>query len=160
MNTGVKSKKTIVAIVVVTLVALFVVVFAFKSDTLASDEVFNDIDFTSGNANIDGYKIDFEKEDDEILTKIQPSDEEKIRILKALEQSKFEKLEKASTTDADYRINITLNKRYELYLNSTNKILIFAYENDNDSNNTYYKFSNDNGFFKLLEASINKPVNK
>ncbi len=155
MNTKVKSKKTIAyGIGVLFVIAFFVAFFAFKSDTLASDEVFNDVDFYSKNADIDGYKIENEKE--EPLTKLKLSDVEKTAILKALENSKFEILSDSTFVDYNYRVNITLDKRYELYLDSTKKILIFVYEDDNDSNHRYYKFSNDSGLFKLLGEITNE----
>lgn len=42
MNAKVKSKKMLASICVLFIVALFVVFFSFNSNTLASDEVFND----------------------------------------------------------------------------------------------------------------------
>ena len=155
MNTKAKSKKTIAIIFVLLLIVLFVVFFVFKSDTLASDEVFNDVDFKSKNANVDGYKIDFENEEEDPLTELKLSDDEKAVILKAFEDAEFKILADSTFADYDYRINITLNKRYELYLDATEKILIFVYEEDNDSNHKYYKFSNDRGLFKLLGATTN-----
>lgn len=160
MNSKVKSKKMIAGMFVLLMVAVFVVFFTFKSDTLASDEVFNDVDFKSKNADIDGYKIDFENGKEDPLTKLKLSDDEKTAILKALEDSKFEILSDATFADCDYRVNVTLNKRYELYLDSTYKILIFVYEEDNDSNHKYYKFSNDSDLFKLLEEITKETLNK
>lgn len=42
MNAKVKSKKMLASICVLFIVALFVAFFSFNSNTLASDEVFND----------------------------------------------------------------------------------------------------------------------
>lgn len=55
---------------------------------------------------------------------------------------------------------MSLNKRYEIYLDSTNKSLIFANQKDNDSDHLYYKFTNDSGLFKLLEESTKETLAK
>ena len=47
MNAKVKNKKMIASVFILFIVALFVAFFVFNSNTLASDEVFNDIDFES-----------------------------------------------------------------------------------------------------------------
>ena len=145
MKTKGKNKKTIASIVLLLIVVLFVVFFTFKSGTLASVEVFNDINFKSKNANVDVHKIDFD------ITEFRLSDDEKTAILNAFEHSKYEILSDSTNADYNYRVDITLNKRYELWLDSTEKILIFVFEEDNDSNHKYYKFSHDSGLFKLLE---------
>lgn len=147
MNAKVKSKKMIASIFV--LFALFVAFFVFNSNTLASNEVFKDIDFGSKNVDVDGYKWDYEKE--EILIKLKLSEDDKTAILKALENSKFEILSESTLVDNNYRIDIALNKRYELELDSTQKVLMFVYEDDNDRDHKYYKFSNDSGLFELLK---------
>lgn len=156
MNDKIKSKKTIAyGIVLLFIVALFVIVAILpsKSEILASKEVFNDIDFQSKNADVDGYKVDFRNEEKEIYTELQLSEDEKIAIIKAIENSKFERISISDTYNEDsyYLINITLNKRYELNLDSTHKILIFSNKYDNDSDHLYYRLSNDGGLFKLLE---------
>lgn len=114
MNAKVKSKKVIVCIFVLFIVALCVAFFVFNSNTLASNEVFNDIDFESKYVDVDGYKWDYEKE--EILIKLKLSEDDKTAILKALENSKFEILSESTFVENNYRIDIALNKRYELEL--------------------------------------------
>lgn len=42
------------SILVLVIVALFVALFVFNSNILASDDVFNDIDFKSEHVNVDG----------------------------------------------------------------------------------------------------------
>lgn len=58
INTTVKSKIYRITIVFLLIVTLFFIFFAFKSevksDPLASVEVFNDIDFNSNDADVDG----------------------------------------------------------------------------------------------------------
>lgn len=146
------------SIFILFIVALFVAFFVFNSNTLASNEVFRDIDFESKNGDVDGYKWHYKRE--EILIKLKLSDDDKTAILKALENSKFEVLAESTLVDNNYRIDIALNKRYELELDSTQKILIFVYEDDNDSDHKYYKFSNDSGLFELLEEITKEPLNK
>ena len=143
------SKKTIAySIGIVCIVALIVFFISSKSDLLASDEVFNKIDFKSDYSNIEIFRYNAEGE--ELFTKFIPTDTEKVNLLKALEASKFEILPDP-IYDLDYRVDITLNKRYELYFDKTDKILVFVYEEDNDSNHRYYKFSNDSEFLSLIE---------
>ncbi|WP_423489581.1 hypothetical protein [Lysinibacillus agricola] len=164
INTSVKGKKYRVSIAFLLIVAVVVVFFIFKSEVksepLASVEVFNDIDFKSNNADVDGHKKEFKNTLDEHLTELKLSNDEKTLILTALENSVFERIPNANTSDGDYLINISLNKRYEIYLDSTNKQLIFANEHDNDSNHRYYKFTNDSGLFKLLEESTKETLDK
>lgn len=166
INTTVKRKKYRISIVFLLIVALFVLFFAFKggvnvkSEPLASVEVFNDIDFKSNNADVDVHKKEFKNTLEEHLTELKLSNDEKTLILTALENSMFERIPNANTYDGDYLIDISLNKRYELYLDSTNKQLIFANEHDNDSNHLYYKFTNDSGLFKLLEESTKETLDK
>ncbi|MGE7984179.1 hypothetical protein [Solibacillus sp. NPDC093137] len=159
MNSKVKSKKMIVSIFILFIVALFVAFFVFNSNTLASDEVFNDIDFKSEHVNVDGYKLDHETE--ELFVKLKLSEEDKTAILEAFKNSKFEISSSSdSYADGNYFINISLNKLYELELNPTQKKLIFVYEDDNDSDHIYYKFSNDSGLFELLETITKESLNQ
>ncbi|MFS0876050.1 hypothetical protein [Solibacillus isronensis] len=159
MNAKDKSKKMIASVFILFIVALFVVFFVFNSNTLASDEVFNDIDFESEYVNVDGYKLD--RETEEIFVKLKLIEDDKKAILEAFKNSKFEIVSSSeSYVDGNYFINITLNKRYELELDSTQKVLIFSYEEDNDSDHKYYKFSNDNGLFELLETIAKGSVNQ
>lgn len=143
-------QKTIAySIGVACIVALIVFFISSKSDLLASDEVFNKIDFKSDYSNIEIFRYNAEGE--ELFTKFIPTDTEKATLLKALEASKFEVLPDPTFSDVDYRVDITLNKRYELYFDKTDKILEFVYEKDNDSDHKYYKFSDDSEFLALLE---------
>ncbi|MEK4081536.1 hypothetical protein [Solibacillus sp. FSL K6-1126] len=159
MNAKVKSKKMIASIFALFIVALFVAFFIFNSNTLASDEVFNDIDFESEHVTVDGYKLD--RETEEIFVELKLSEDDKTAILEAFKNSKFEILSSSdSYVDGNYFINIALNKRYELELNPTQKNLIFVYEDDNDSDHKYYKISNDSGLFELLETITKESLNQ
>lgn len=164
INTTVKSKIYRITIVFLLIVTLFFIFFALKSevksDPLASVEVFNDIDFNSNDADVDGYKKEFKNTSGEQLTKLKLSNNEKTLILTSLENSMFERIPYANTSDGDFLINMSLNKRYEIYLDSTNKSLIFANQKDNDSDHLYYKFTNDSGLFKLLEESTKETLAK
>lgn len=118
MNAKVKSKKVIVCIFFFFIVAVCVAFFVFNSNTLASNEVFNDIDFESKYVDVDGYNWDYEKEN--ILIKLKLSEDDKKTILKALENSKFEILSEESTFfDNNYRIDIvaTLFNNRERFFN-------------------------------------------
>lgn len=159
MNAKVKSKKMIASIFVLFIVALFVAFLVFNSNTLASNEVFNDIDFESEHVNVDGSKLDLETE--EIFVKLKLSEDDKTAILEAFKNSKFEIISSSdSYADGNYFINITLNKRYEFELDPIQKILIFEYEDDNDSDHKYYKFSNDSGLFELLQTITKESLNQ
>ena len=149
MVAKVKSRKSLVyGIGLVCIVALIVFFISSKNNLLNSDEVFNNIDFDSDYSNIEIFRYNAEGE--ELFTKFIPTHTEKATLLKALEASKFEILPDP-IYDLDYRVDITLNKRYELYFDKTDKILAFVYEEDNDSNHRYYKFSNDSEFLSLIE---------
>ncbi|MEK4131164.1 hypothetical protein NYE67_16100 [Solibacillus sp. FSL W8-0474] len=158
MNDKIKNKKIVYGIGVLFIVALIVIVvtvfpFKSKSEILASNEVFNDVDFKSKNLDVNGSYIDYENANNEYLKKLQLSDDDKSAIIQAIENSKFEKIPKPDKLldDYDYIVYITLNKLYELYLDSTEKLLVFANEYDNDSDHLYYKISNDSNLFELLE---------
>ena len=133
----------------VCIVALLVFFISSKNSLLSSDEVFNNIDFNSDYSNIEIFRYNAEGE--EVYTKFIPTDTEKAALLKALEASKFEILPDQTYNDDDYRVDITLNKRYELNFDKTDKILKFVYEEDDDSNHRYYQFSDDSEFLTLLE---------
>lgn len=77
----------IASIFILFIVALFVAFFVFNSNTLASDEVFNDIDFESEYINVDGYKLD--RETEEIFVKLKLTEDDKKAILEAFKNSKF-----------------------------------------------------------------------
>ncbi|BAK16342.1 phosphoribosylformylglycinamidine synthase, glutamine amidotransferase domain [Solibacillus silvestris StLB046] len=82
-----------------------------------------------------------DRETEVIFIKLNLSEDDKTAILVAFENSKFEILSSSdSYVDGNYYINITLNKVYELELDPSQKILIFVYEDDNDSEHKYYKF--------------------
>ncbi|WP_336045697.1 hypothetical protein [Solibacillus ferritrahens] len=160
MNDKIKNKKTIVySIGILFIVALFVIVvavFPFKSKILTSEEVFNDVDFSSKNADVNGYYMNFKDANKEYLKELQLSDEEKLAVIKAIENSSFERIPRTDTSlkEYDYIVYITLNKLYELNLDSTQKILVFTNEYDNDSDHLYYKISNDSDLFEILEDAF------
>lgn len=160
--TIVQSKKFRVSLVLLLLVAFVIGFFAFKSgaknEPLTSVEVFNEIDFKAKAADVEGHKIEFRNTSAEHLIELKLSNDEKTLILKALESATFEKISNANISDSDYLININLNKRYEIYLDSKAKQLLFANEHDHDSNHLYYQISNDGGLFKLLEQSTKETL--
>ncbi|MBD8034881.1 hypothetical protein [Solibacillus merdavium] len=160
MNNKIKNKKTIVysigILFIVALLVIVVAVFPFKSKILTSEEVFNDVDFSSKNADVNGYYMNFKDANKEYLKELQLSDEEKLAVIKAIENSSFERIPRTDTSlkEYDYIVYITLNKLYELNLDSTQKILVFTNEYDNDSDHLYYKISNDSDLFEILEDAF------
>lgn len=149
MVAKVKSRKTIIySIGLVCILALIVFFVSSQNNVLTSDEVFNNIDFNSDYSHINIFR--YHAEGEVGYTKFIPTDTEKAALLKALEASKFEVLPDSTFNHDDYRVDITLNKRYELYFDKTNKILKFVYEEDNDSDHRYYQFSGDSEFLTLL----------
>jgi hypothetical protein len=131
-------------IIIVVLLLIMVGIIIFTNRTYSATDVLGDYaDFSVKNPSISIESINLETED--IFTSIEIPEETQQELIKAFKNAKFKKISDLGSLDDDYRINITLNTGYVMYLDSDKKLL---YINDTEE---AYEIENDSDFFKILK---------
>ncbi|QUG41720.1 hypothetical protein KD050_21125 [Psychrobacillus sp. INOP01] len=138
-------KKIGIVIVALLLVMVWVIVFANANRTYSASDVLGDYaDLNAENPFVDIESYDLEIED--IFTPIEIPEETKQELIESFKNAKFKRVTDVSM-DTDYRVNITLNTGYAMWVDSDKKLLnlIDAYE--------YYRIENDSDFFEILKIT-------
>lgn len=138
-----RNIKKIGIIVVLLLVMVWVIVFTNANRTYSASDVLGDYaDLNAEKPFVDIESWDLETED--IFTPIKISEETQQELIKSFKNAKFKRVTDVSM-DTDYRVNITLNTGYAMWVDSDKKLLklIDAYE--------YYTIENDSDFFGILK---------
>ncbi|WP_418302628.1 hypothetical protein [Lysinibacillus fusiformis] len=125
---------------------ILVIVIGFliekKDGGYSATDVLENADFNVENPSITIHTVDTDKE--EIYTQIEIPEETQKRLLQAFENAKFDKAT-INPVDYNYRITISLNTGYTMYLVSDKRSLT---ANSTEEN---YTIVNDNDFFSMLE---------
>ncbi|KQL33679.1 hypothetical protein AN959_16265 [Psychrobacillus sp. FJAT-21963] len=136
-------KKIGIVIIVLLLIMVGFFIFANANRTYSASDILGDYaDLNSENPFVDIESIDHETEN--IFTSIEIPEETQQELIEAFKNAKFKKASDVSS-DYDYRINITLNTGYAMFVDSDKKSLIIldTYEN--------YTMENDSDFFQILK---------
>lgn len=130
-------------IIIVALLLIMVGIIIFANRTYSATDVLGDYaDFSVKNPSISIESINLERED--IFTSIDLPEETQQELLKAFKNAKYKKVTDGSS-DYDYRINITLNTGYAMYVDLDKKSLNII------DTQEYYTIENDSDFFKILK---------
>ncbi|MEK5215861.1 hypothetical protein [Psychrobacillus sp. FSL H8-0487] len=132
-----------IGIVVLLLVMVRVTVFANAYRTYSASDVLGDYaDLNVEKPFVDIQSYDLEKED--LFTPIEIPEETQLELIESFKNAKFKRVTDISL-DIDYRVNITFNTGYAMWVDSDKKIfnLIDGYE--------YYAIENDSEFFEILK---------
>ncbi|QUG41657.1 hypothetical protein KD050_20740 [Psychrobacillus sp. INOP01] len=115
----------------------------FANRTYSASDVLGDYaDLNAENPFVSMASIDFETED--IFTSIDIPEETQRELIDAFKNAKFERVTDISS-DYDYRIKITFNTGYAMYVDSDKKLLVIVDTNES------YTIENDSDFFKILK---------
>ena len=143
-----KNKKTIFSII--TVIILGIGLYFFKSETLYSAaDVLRDVDFNAEAPSLELKKIDVEAE--EMFVPIELTDKTQQELIKAFEKSKFKK-DNSVLISNDYRMKITLNRGYVMYLDMNKKGI--SVENTSDTSYKKYLFKDGKEFFSILKKAV------
>ncbi|WP_196426683.1 hypothetical protein [Lysinibacillus cavernae] len=137
-----KKTKNKVTLLIVVITAIFFI--ALKEQNYSVEDILESVHFNVENPSITIHSINPDKKD--IFTEIDISNEIQQKLIKAFQNAKFEKTT-VNPIDYDYRINITLNTGYAMWLDSAKKTLTII------SKNEHYVIVNDNDFFSILEKA-------
>ena len=84
-----------------------------------------------------------------MFTSIDIPEETQQKLINAFKNAKFERVTDISS-DYDYRIKITFNTGYAMYVDSDKKLLVIVDTNES------YTIENSNDFFKILKNFTQK----
>lgn len=112
-----------------------------KNAEYSATEIFENADFNVEKQTITVHTIDTNKKD--IYTQIEIPEETQKKLIQAFQNAKFAKTT-IKPSEYDYRITISLNTGYTMYLISDKKSLHIVNNRDN------YVIVNDNDFFSIL----------
>lgn len=115
------------------------VLIAKKDQSYSATDVLENADFNVENPTITIHTVDTDKED--LYTQIEIPEETQKRLIQAFQKAKFDKTT-LNPVDYDYRITISLNTGYTMYLVSDKKSLTVTSTDEN------YAIVNDSDFFK------------
>ncbi|WP_107951567.1 hypothetical protein [Lysinibacillus parviboronicapiens] len=137
-------KKIIIILSLLIIVVAIGFLIAKKDQSYSATDVLENADFNVKNPTITIHTVDTDKED--IYTKIEIPEETQKKLIQAFQNAKFDKTT-INPVDYDYRITISLNTGYTMYLVSDKKSLNLL------SNHENYAIVNDNDFFSILEKA-------
>ncbi|MEK4427175.1 hypothetical protein [Solibacillus sp. FSL K6-1523] len=115
------------------------------NNKLSATDVLENANFDAENRTVTIHTINTDKED--IFTEFKISEEAQREVLKAFENAKFEKITSLNPVDYDYRITISLNRGYPMYLDSTKKSLTLIDTKEN------YTIINETDLFDILKKA-------
>jgi isocitrate dehydrogenase len=137
-------KKIIIILSLLIIVVAIGFLIAKKDQSYSATDVLENADFNVKNPTITIHTVDTDKED--IYTQIEIPEETQQKLIQAFQNAKFDKTT-INPVDYDYRITISLNTGYTMYLVSDKKSLNLL------SNHENYAIVNDNDFFSILEKA-------
>lgn len=137
-------KKIIIILSLLIIVVAIGFLIVKKDQSYSATDVLENADFNVENPTITIHTVDTDKED--IYTQIEIPEETQKKLIQAFQNAKFDKTT-INPVDYDYRITISLNTGYTMYLVSDKKSLNLI------SNHENYAIVNDNDFFSILEKT-------
>lgn len=140
----------ILPLLIIIIVSAFFIAKKDQNDS-ATDKLEN-VDFNAENSTVTIFSIDTDKK--EIVTEIEIPEKTQQELIKAFQKAKFKKTS-INATEYDYRITMTLNAGYAMFLDSDKKSLTILSTNP-DIPNKDYAIVNDNDFFSILGKATKK----
>lgn len=137
-------KKIIIILPLLIIVIAIVFFIAKKDQSYSATDVLENADFNVENPTITIHTVDTDKKD--IYTQIEIPEETQKGLIQAFQKAKFDKTT-LNPVDYDYRITISLNTGYTMYLVSDKKSLTVTSTDEN------YAIVNDSDFFSILEKA-------
>lgn len=150
-----KNKTILITIFSVIIVGIGVYFFnsqatSSDSDTLSSEDILEGVDFSAEGTTVELHKVDTNV--DGSLAPIELTEKTQQELIKAFEKSKFKNVDSNSTAVAnDYRMKMTLNRGYVMYLDIDKKGI--SVENTSDTSSKKYLFKDGKEFFSILEKA-------
>ncbi|WP_374966199.1 hypothetical protein [Lysinibacillus sp. RS5] len=141
-------KKFIIILPLLIIIIAVVFFIAMKDHNDSATDVLENADFNAENPTVTIFSVNTEKKD--IFTEIEIPEKTQQELIKAFQNAKFKKTT-INTTNYDYRITITLNAGYSMYLDSDKKILSII--STDGSADKKYAIVNDSDFFSILEKA-------
>ncbi|WP_394192043.1 hypothetical protein [Paenisporosarcina quisquiliarum] len=136
-------KKIGTVFVAIFIIMVGVIIFANANRTYSASEVLgNYADLNAENPFVDIESIDVENE--KKFTSIEISEDMEQELIEAFKNTKFIRV-KDGSMDYDYRVNITLNTGYAMWIDSNKKLLKVIDTQES------YSTENDSDFFEILE---------
>ena len=142
-------KKFIIILPLLIIIIAVVFFIAMKDHNDSATDILENADFNAENPTVTIFSIDMDKK--EIFTEIEIPEKTQQELTKAFQKAKFKKTT-INSSNYDYRITITLNAGYSMYLDSDKKSLTIIRTNQ-DSTNKNYAIVNDSDFFSILEKA-------
>ncbi|MEI4770933.1 hypothetical protein WAX74_15020 [Psychrobacillus sp. FJAT-51614] len=136
------KRKVLVTISIVIVILAGIYLYVFNETTYTASDVLENVNFSAENPSVSIHSIDYDKEG--LITEIKIPKETQQELIKAFKNAKFKKITDLPSLDYDYRIKITLNTGYAMFLDSEKKSLFIT---DTDE---AYTMENDNDFFGIL----------
>ena len=141
-------KKIRIVIVVILLIVFGFLFYANMNRTYSASDVLGDYaDLNTRNPYVDIQSIDYETE--EIFTRIKIPDETQQKLIEAFKNTRFTKVEDF-LMDYDYRINITLNTGYAMFVDSNKNSLVIL------DTHEIYTLDSASDFFLILKNATKK----
>jgi len=137
-------KKFIIILPLLIIIIAVVFFIAMKDHNDSATDILENADFNAENPTVTIFSIDMDKK--EIFTEIEIPEKTQQELTKAFQKAKFKKTT-INSSNYDYRITITLNAGYSMYLDSDKKSLTIISTNQN------YAIVNDSDFFSILEKA-------
>jgi len=117
---------------------------AKKDQSYTATDILENADFNVENPTITIHSVDTDKND--IYTQIEIPEETQKKLIQAFQNAKFDKTT-INPIDYDYRITISLNTDYTMYLVLDKKSLTVT------STHVNYAIVNNSDFFSILEKA-------
>ncbi|WP_342471538.1 hypothetical protein MHH70_11415 [Metasolibacillus sp. FSL H7-0170] len=135
-------------IVIIAFLALVIIIvggnFMMKKTIYSVTDILEGVDFDVEEQSLSVESIDIKTED--MFKVIEISEVQQKKLIDTFSKAKFQKTNYSS--EWDYRINITLNKGYVLYLDSNKKIIV------PENKRVAYVIKGDNDFFSVLNELV------
>lgn len=137
-------KKFIIALSLLLVVIVSGMLIIWKEQSYSATDLLENANFQVENATITLHRIDTDKED--IFSEMKISKETQQELIQSFQHATFKKTA-IKTIDYDYRMTISLNTSYPMFIDSKNKILVLLNKNKS------FELIKDNAFFSLLEKA-------
>ncbi|QSB09769.1 hypothetical protein JTI58_22795 [Lysinibacillus fusiformis] len=122
----------------------------WKNQSYSATDILENANFDVENPTVTLHRIDTDTED--IFSEMKISKETQRELIQSFQQATFKKTA-IKTIDYDYRMTISLNTSYPMFIDSKNKILVLL--NTNES----FELIKDHAFFSLLEKATEDSQN-
>lgn len=124
----------------------------WKDQSYSAIDLLENANFHVENSTVTLHHIDTDTDTEAIFSEMKISKETQQELIQSFQQATFKKTA-IKTIDYDYRMTISLNTSYPMFIDSKNKILVLL--NTNES----FELIKDHAFFSLLEKATEDSQN-